>query len=100
MCDDIMKRDINRFDTSDYTVDNAYDIPLANKKVPGLMKDENNGTIITEFVGLKAKMYALRVEGKKNMKKTKSIESNVVARSITFEDYEQCLNDTVEMTHR
>jgi len=100
MCDDIMKRDINRFDTSDYTVDNMYHIPLANKKVPGLMKDENNGIIITEFVGLKAKMYALRVEGKKNMKKTKSIESNVVARSITFEDYEQCLNDTVEMTHR
>ena len=29
------------------------------------MKDENNSAIITEFVGLRAKMYALRVEGKK-----------------------------------
>ena len=29
------------------------------------MKDENNGAIITEFVRLRAKMYALRVEGKK-----------------------------------
>jgi len=34
-CDDvyeIMKRDISRFDTSDYTVDNVYGIPFANKK--------------------------------------------------------------------
>jgi len=32
-CDvhDIMKRDISRFDTSDYAVDNAYGFPLVNK---------------------------------------------------------------------
>jgi len=35
----VMKRDI-RYLTSDYTIDNAYDIPLRNKKVPGLIKDK------------------------------------------------------------
>jgi len=58
-----------------------------NKKVPGLIKDENNGAIMTEFVGLRAKMYAVRVDGKKDTKKVKGVKSNVVARTITFDDY-------------
>ncbi|XP_077282587.1 uncharacterized protein LOC143908702 [Temnothorax americanus] len=102
-CDDvydIMKRDIHRFDTSDYAIDNAYGIPLANKKVPGLMKDENNGAIMTEFVGLRAKMYALRVDGKKDTKKIKGVKSNVVTRTIKFDDYMRCLRDEIEMTRQ
>ena len=79
-CDDVyknMKRYITRFDTSDPT-DNVYSMPLANKKVPGLMKDENNGAIMIEFVGLRAKMYAVRVDDK-DSKKAKSVKNNVVA---------------------
>ena len=60
-CDDAyesMKRDIARFDTSDYPANNKYSMPLerkVNEKEPGLMKDENDGAIIT--VGLRVKMY-------------------------------------------
>jgi hypothetical protein len=102
-CDDVyetIKSNIDKFDTSDYPVDNAYGIQLKNKKVPGLMKDENNGAIMTEFVGLRAKMYALRVDGKTDTKKAKGVKSNVVARTITFDDYTRCLQDKIEMTRQ
>ncbi|XP_072758693.1 uncharacterized protein [Anoplolepis gracilipes] len=102
-CEDVyenMKRDIGKFDTSDYAIDNAYGIPLVNKKVPGLMKDENNCMIMTEFVGLRAKMYALKIDGKKDTKKVKGVKNSVVAKTITFDDYMQCLNEGIEMTRQ
>ncbi|XP_025074795.1 uncharacterized protein LOC112552841 [Pogonomyrmex barbatus] len=101
-CDDVyktMKRDIARFDTSDYPPDNAYGMPLVNKKVSGLMKDENNDAM-TEFIRLRAKIYAVRVDGRKDIKKAKGVKNNVVARTITFDDYTRCLNEEIEMTRR
>ncbi|XP_070170952.1 uncharacterized protein [Polyergus mexicanus] len=99
-CEDVyenMKRDIDRFDTSDYATDNAYGMPLANRKIPGAMKDENAGAIMTEFIGLRAKMYALRVDGKSDTKRIKGVKSGVVARTITFDDYARCLRRGIEM---
>ncbi|XP_070152494.1 uncharacterized protein [Polyergus mexicanus] len=102
-CEDVyenMKRDIARFDMSDYPANNVYGIPLENKKVPGLIKDENNGAIMTEFVGLRAKMYALRVDGREDAKRAKGVKRNVVAHTITFDDYTRCLHDEIEMTRQ
>jgi len=92
-----MKRDINKFDKSDYPTDNAYDIPLTNKKVPGLMKDENNDAIITEFLGLRAK--DVRIDGKKDTKKTKDVKI-MLSRLITFDNHTRCLRDKIEMTRK
>ncbi|EZA60792.1 hypothetical protein X777_13726 [Ooceraea biroi] len=95
-----MRRDIARFDTSDYPAYNAYDMPQRNKKVPGLMKDENNGAVMTEFIELRSKMYALRVCEKKDTKKIKGVCRNVVGRTVTFDDYARCLSESVEMTRQ
>ena len=78
ICDDmyqVMKQDIRLFDTSDYPVNNIYQMPRVNKNVVGLMKDECNGNIVTEFVGLRSKMYSLRVNGNDFMSKIRCITS-------------------------
>ncbi|XP_074034142.1 uncharacterized protein [Leptinotarsa decemlineata] len=98
VCDDaykeIIKKHIEKFDTSDYGTDNIYGIPRVNKKVPGLMKDEANGKIITHFAGLRSKMYAYKVQGGKVIKKAKGVKYGVVKNKITFDDYVDCLKNS------
>ncbi|XP_071652904.1 uncharacterized protein [Temnothorax longispinosus] len=94
-----MRRDIDRFDTSDYAKNNAHGMPRV-KKVPGLMKDENNGAIMTEFVDLRAKMYTYKVLERNDTKRIKGVKKNVVAKRITFEDYVACLRNARELKTR
>ena len=56
------------------------------------MKDELGGKIMTEFVALRAKMYAYRKLDKKSEdKRCKGTKKCVVAETLTFEDYKNCL---------
>ena len=57
----------------------------------GLMKDECNGNIMTEFIGLRSKMYSVLIQNDKPIKKAKGVKSTVVKTSITFENYRYCL---------
>ena len=54
------------FDFSNYSKDSKI-FNETNKKVIGKMKDEFGGVIITEFVGLKSKMYSIKkIDGKEH----------------------------------
>ena len=49
------------FDFSNYPEDSKFFDPT-NKKVIGKIKDESEGKIIAEFLGLKSKMYSMKEE--------------------------------------
>ena len=52
------------FDFSNYPKDSKF-FDETNKKVIGKMKDEFGGVIVSEFVGLKSKMYSIKkIDGK------------------------------------
>ena len=78
-----------RFDTSGYNADRLLPVGL-NRKVIKLMKDQLGGGIMSEFVTLKPKMYAYKV-GSMESKKCKEIKKCVVKKTISFEDYKNCL---------
>lgn len=102
ICEDFyndMKEDLNKYDTSDFDKDNIYNISRVNKKVPGLMKDELNGKCMIEFVGLRSKMYSIRVNKKKvEIKKAKGVKNYVLKKSICFNDYLACLDTNCEIS--
>ena len=82
----------DRFDTSDYPPNHPSGIPTGcNKKVLGMFKDEVAGRIIEEFVGLRAKLYSYKMFEGEESKKCKGIKKTVVKKSITHEDYKNCL---------
>lgn len=82
------------FDTSNYDNNNDFKLPLMNKKVPGLFKDEMAGKCISDFVGLRSKLYSIKTLDK-IIKKAKGVKSCVV-RDLDITDYENILfNDGV-----
>lgn len=57
------------------------------------MKDENNGKIVNEFVGLRSKVYAFKLWGdEKAKKKAKGVKYSTLKR-IGFDDFKHTLNE-------
>ena len=79
-----------RFNTSGYCDNHPLPVGM-NKKVIGLMKDELGGAIMTEFVALKPKLYSYRKLDGVEDKKCKGIKKCVVKKTLTFDDYKNCL---------
>ena len=87
---EIIKNNKSYFDLSDYPKDSELYDPT-NKKVIGKFKNESIKQI-TEFVGLRAKLYAYTVdEEKKDHLKCKGIKKNVVKKELDLERYKECL---------
>ena len=97
---DISDDVVEKFDTSNYAKDHPSGIKTGcNKKVIGKMKDECGGKQITEFVGLRSKMYSYKVDETEE-KKAKGVKKNVIKKYISFNDYYNCLIERVKPIHR
>ena len=86
-----MKKNIHRFDTSDYPENNCYEIPRVNKKKTGIMKDECSGRVLTKMIGLRSKSYTLTFENEDFVTKSKGVKSSVLKNTINSDHYEDCL---------
>ena len=69
-------KDKDLFDFSGYPKDSVY-YDISNKKVLGKMKDEFNGTKISEFIGLKSTMYSLISVDYKEVNKAKEVNKKL-----------------------
>ena len=89
----------SKFDTSAYPKDHPSGIKTGvNKKVIGMMKDECSGKIMEGFVGLRAKLYATKMNDGVESKKCKGINKVVTKNDIAFKNYKDVLfNQTVQM---
>jgi len=56
-----------------------------------MMKDELAGKTMTEFDGLRAKLYSYKMLDEKETKKCKGIKKSVVDKTISFQAYKECL---------
>ena len=90
--------DKNLFDFSNYPEDsNIFD--LVNKTVIGKMKDEVKRKIISEFVGLKSKMYSVVIVNNEEIKKAKGVKNNVV-KNIRHKEYLDVLFNKYFVRHK
>ena len=91
--------DKDMFDNSNYPENSPYYCNV-NKKIIGKFKDEACGIPITEFVGLKSKMYSYIKDNEKGGRTAKGIKKNIIKNNIRHEDYKITLINNEQMHHK
>ena len=71
-----MSKNKNLYDFSNYPI-NHHNYNITNKKVLGKFKDEMKSLIITEFIGLKPKMYSFNYINNDNIIVNNNIHKGV-----------------------
>ena len=74
-----MKANTTQYDFSDCPRDHQSH-SIENKKVVGKFNDECYGRYITEFVGLRPKMYSILEVNGDNIRKAKGVQKSVVKK--------------------
>ena len=88
----------NKFDNSDYP-ENSQFYDKSNKKVIGKFKDEASGIPITEFIGLRSKMYSYIKDNDQNNKTAKGIKKIVIKKNIKHDKYKGVLLTNKQIYH-
>lgn len=89
----MMSKNNQLFDTSGYPENNKYGIVRKNEKLLGAMKDECNGQIMTDFCGLRSKVYCFNtMDCNESVKKCKGAVKAVVDE-LKPDDYITSLDD-------
>lgn len=93
-----MAEDVDLYDTSEYPPDH-YLYSTKNKKVPGLMKDDFGGKIITEYYGLRSKLYYVDVANASPKVKAKGVAKATIKKEIKKELYQKSLFEDISYRH-
>ena len=64
---------------------------MENKKVVGKFKDETQGIPICEFIGLRSKMYSIKLDDDSEKKTAKGIVRNVIKNHLKHDNYKHIL---------
>ena len=90
--------DKDKFDNSNYDKNSPYYFD-ENKKVIGKFKDEAAGIPVTEFVGLRSKMYSYTMDNKQTKRTAKGITKNVIQNNLSHDNYKKVLLDNDQIHH-
>ena len=83
------------FDLSDMHLKQFKD--MENKKVVGKFKDETQGIPICEFIGLRSKMYSIKLDDDSEKKTAKGIVRNVIKNHLKHDNYKHILESGERM---